>query len=414
MANGTPLKFPAGLDNRSRESSLPEGALRVCVNLDVTREGGLLARQGLRELIASGAHSFYGHPYQSYALCVVDGELNRFDGTTLNPLRTVRITAPMSYAILNGSVFFSNGYEQGRVDSSGNLAYWGIPTPPPPTCVPVTAGGCRAGTMRVTQTAVSPDGLESGAPEPVAVTVAEGGGVQVTVPTGADFRVYATDIDDSIYREVAQVASGGTITVGRSITGKPLESLFAVKPIPGQIVTTHKGRLWVASGHILWFTDELSPHWLFPHYGFFQFDSDITLVGAAEDGLFIGTPSRIYYLQGSLPTEMTLRQVLHLGAVPGGLNDAPQDVLLGQGSFPSRCCVFMDTEGAFCIGRPGGIVQRVTDDRYVIGNAARAEISYWQHDGLRQFAVLATDQIGRVNSALDALVQTTFANGTSL
>ncbi len=415
MANGTPLKFPAGLDNRSRESSLPEGALRVCVNLDVTREGGLLARQGLRELLASGAHSFYGHPDQGYALCVSGGELCYFDGMTLTPIRTVNATALMSYAALNGNIYFSNSHEQGRITPTGELAYWGIPTPPPPVCIPVDAGACRAGTMRITQTAVSADGLESGAPEPVAVAVAEGGGVQVTVPTGADFIVYATDIDGDVFRAVATVVSGGTITVGRTITGKPLESLFAVKPIPGQFVTAYRGRLWVASGSVLWFTDDLSPHWLLPHLGYFLFERDITLLCAVEDGLLIGTASRIYFLHGNHPSDMTQRPALHLGAVYGsGLNDAPQDVLLGPGMAPSRCCAFLDSEGAFCMGRAGGIIQRITNDRYLAGTASTAQTVYWSHEGLRQFTLLISDTTAQPNKALDPLVKTTFTNGVAL
>lgn len=409
------LKFPLGLNNRDRESALPEGALRAAVNLDVTRDGGLLVRQGVRAVVAGSFHSFYGSPYRTYALAVQDGSLVRFDGTTVTSLRAVHPTARMSYAALNGDVFFSNGHEQGRVTSVGTLSLWGLPTPPAPVCVAVsTTGGLRVGTVRVTQVAVV-DGLESGAPEPVAVAVAEGGGVQVTVPTGATFRVYATDVDGEMFRQAATVASGGTTLIGAGFAGKPLESLFAVKPLPGLWITAFKGRLWVASGSVVWFTDTFSPHWLFPQAGYYAFEDTVTGIVAAEDGLYIGTAARVWYLQGSKPAEMTLRPVLHLGMVAGsGLNDIPTDVLLGQGAFPSRCGAFLDSDGVFCIGRPGGVVQRVTEQRYVMDSAERASVAYWQHEGLRQFTVALESVQGAANQALDGLVQATFANGTAL
>lgn len=408
------LKFPAGLDNRARESALPGGSLRVCQNLDVTKEGNLLTRQGLRRVAAGGCHSFYGVPYGDFALCVQSGALMRFDGTTLTALRSVHPNAAMSYAALNSDVFFTNGYEQGRVTASGDLALWGLPTPPSPACQATDSGGMRAGTVRVTQTAVV-GGMESGAPEPVSVTVPDGGGVRVTVPTGASFAVYATEVDGDLFRRAAIVASGESVIIGAGFSGKPLDSLFAVKPLPGQFITAHRGRLWVASGSVVWFTDTLSPHWLFPHEGYYAFEASITLLAAAEDGLYVGTAERVFYLQGSKPSEMTLRPVLQRGAIFGsGTNDIPTDVLLGQGSFPSRCCAFLDTEGVFCIGRPGGIVQRITDDHYVAGNAGQAPLAYWQHDGLRQFAVAMIDTVHDANAALDRQVQATFANGVSL
>lgn len=409
------LKFPLGLNNHDRESALPDGSLREVVNLDITRDGGLLARQGLRKVIDGDFHSFYGHPARYYALAVQAGNLVRFDGSTATILRSVHPTARMSYATLNNEVFFSNGHEQGRVTANGSLSIWGLPTPPPPVCTVVAdTGGFRAGTVRVTQVAVV-DGLESGASEPVAVLVSEGGGVQVTVPTGATFHVYATDVDGDVFRQAATVVSGGTTLVGADFTGKPLESLFAVKPLPGLYVTAYKGRLWVASGSVVWFTDTLSPHWLFPYAGYYAFEDTVTGIVAAEDGLYIGTAARVWYLQGAKPAEMTLRPSLYLGMVAGsGLNDIPTDVLLGQGSFPSRCGAFLDRDGVFCIGRPGGIVQRITEQRCVIGPTDYASITYWQHEGLRQFTVAAESVNDSANTALDSLVQATFVNGTSL
>lgn len=60
-AKPTPVavRFAVGLDNRSVETELADGALRVCENLDVTRGGSLLSRLGLRPVADGNYHSAY-------------------------------------------------------------------------------------------------------------------------------------------------------------------------------------------------------------------------------------------------------------------------------------------------------------------------------------------------------------------
>lgn len=407
MTDFPALKFPLGLNNRDRESAVPNGALREAVNLDVTRDGGLLVRNGLREITTGDAHSFYGHPNGEYSLLVIDGELVKFDGIAFTSLRSVHPTARVSYTTLNGEVFFSNGYEQGRITAGGELTFWGLPIPPAPQCSIVeNTGGFREGTVRVTIVAVV-NGVESGAPEPVALSVSDGSGVLVTVPSGATFNIYSTDVDGDIFYKTATALSGTSVLVGAGMaTGKRLESLFAVKPFSGNYLVSYKGRIWIANDQTVWFTDSASPHWLFLHQGYFTFDSAITLLAAAEDGLFIGTATQIWFLQGTQPNAMTLRLVSTYGAIAGsGLSELPIDAFTREGVPLGRCCTFLDTDGVFCVGRPGGQVQRVTANYYGAGNAGLATLIYWQHEGLHQVVAIIEDVAGDENAALDSSVQ---------
>lgn len=74
-AGPQPLKFPVGINNRDREYALPEGALREAVNLDVTRDGGLLSRKGLREVLTGDCHSLFTHPHGRFMLLVLNNKL---------------------------------------------------------------------------------------------------------------------------------------------------------------------------------------------------------------------------------------------------------------------------------------------------------------------------------------------------
>jgi hypothetical protein len=121
-----------------------------------------------------------------------------------------------------------------------------------------------------------------------------------------------------------------------------------------------------------------------PDVGYYPFESTVTMVGAAEDGVYVGLVDRVYFLQGNDPAQMTRRPVSSIGALPGGGQELPVDVFLGQNSFPSRQCYWWDVEGVFCVGKPGGIIVRPHHDRYAAGAASAGVGCSRVYQGLRQ------------------------------
>lgn len=74
------IKFSQGVNNRDREYAVPDSALRECVNMDVTRDGGLLSRKGIRLITDGDCHSLFTHPSGRFVLLVKNGALNRLVG----------------------------------------------------------------------------------------------------------------------------------------------------------------------------------------------------------------------------------------------------------------------------------------------------------------------------------------------
>lgn len=414
------LKFPSGIDNRNREYEIAEGSARVLDNVDVTRSGGLRCRDGMRQVWSSSCHSLFAHPRGIYLLLVRDGVLGRMDRTeTWTALTSVG--GAVVYALLDDAVYWSDGAASGRVAADGSLGAWGLATPSFPTPSAVSgSGGLLAGTYQVTMTAVHPTGLESGAGEPVAVTLTEVGAILVSAPAASSytFNVYATGRygESHELRHVATLAGGGAATITDLSGGKRLDSLLAVKPLPAQCLCAHKGRLWAASGTVVWFTSEKSTHWLFPASGYYAFESTVTMLGAAEDGVYVGLADRVYYLQGNNPMEMTRRLVATTGAVFGGGYDIPVDLFPGQSGFPSRQCAWWDQNGVLSIGKPGGIIARPTTDRYAAGFAESGYIGYRAVYGTRQLVSVlnSTDTIAGGWRAADVAVSEVFAQGVAL
>lgn len=418
MSDPILIKFPKGLDNRSREYALPDGSARVLENVDITRDGGVMARKGLRRVSSSSCHSLFA-PNTRFLLLVKAGVLTRMDpGEQFTALTAV--SGPVQYALLNDETYWTDGTTTGRITATGESTFWGLSTPPAPVCSAVSSGGLHVGTYQVAMTAVhTASGLESGAGECVeVVVVAVDGGIQVTAPSasGVNFAVYLTppNGEQVELRRAALIAPGATATLGIAAPlGKPLDSLLAIKPLPGQYLAAHKGRLWCASGSVVWFTSEKSPHWLFPAHGYFYFESPVTFMGAAEDGLYVGTTNSIYFLQGSDPAKMTQRPVASEGAARGSSTTLPYDLFLGQGSFPSRQCAWWTVNGQLAIGKPGGIVVYPTQDRFSAGAVTTGAMTYRDYAGMRQLISVLDTQTNPTR-ATDTAILEVFANGVVL
>lgn len=408
------MSFSAGLDNRARETDMPDNAWRTLDNVDVTREGNIMVRQGLRRLLTGEWHSLI--QYQGRLIAVKDGELGCYAGGVFTALVTLSPNSPVRYAIHNEELYWTTPYQQGRIVGV-TATIWGMALPPLTQATASFVGGLDTGIYQVTMTAVHSSGLESGASEPVAVTVGQGGGINVTVPTGASFRVYrsAANGGRDELRRAATLGSGESATLGKVDLGKRLESLFAAKPPSGQALCSFKGRLWIASGSVLQYTSHLSPHWVLPH-SYFSFPETITCLDAAEDGLYVATTGGIWFLGGNDPAQMTQRRVSTVGAVPGSpAYELPMDVFSGDGQPAAQQAAWVDSEGYLCLGKPGGVLLRPHKQRYSMGQHARAGLAFRQYQGQRQVLVMASsDEETNPLIAVDGVVSEVAANGFAL
>lgn len=411
------LKFPAGVDNRSREYAISEGSAREITNLDVTRDGGLRCRKGTRVVTTGDFHSLFTHPKNRYALVAKNIELCRLDADeTLTALTNV--LGPVRYATLNDEVYWTDGHTVGRVTAQGAVGAWGLATPPAPQVTAVANGPLSAGVYSVAMTAVTiAEGLESPASSVVTLDVAENGGIQVITPSaiGVRFAIYRTTINGPVteLRRAVIVAPDTTVIMGAEYLGKPLESLYATKPVPGQCLTQYKGRLWIANKSVVWFTSEYSPHWMFPETGYYAFESLVTLLAPTEDGIYVGTQDKIYYLQGSNPLEMKQSVVSMVGSVPGSEMAIPTSLFASEGMPLLQQCAFYDMDGFLCIGKTGGVILRPTQTKFSAGRLSFGATAYCVNQGLRQLVTMVESHENSMISN-DVPVRTIFANGVDL
>jgi hypothetical protein len=316
-----------GTDTISSDQALPRDALRTSSNVDITKEGHARRRPGFTSRYGTKSHSLWSDGTTLYG---VAGEnlsyFTRAASGTLTPT-TLRAgfpsTQPVAFIAVGDKIYYSNGVLTGMIVNRTHYP-WGIEVPNGQPLVTASAsGGLRAGRYQVAVTFVSSLGEEGGCSPAIAIDIAEGGGISLSaIPQPVDasvtkIRIYRTQTNADVFYLYQEYATGTTsASIGTSNSlGKVLDTWFMVPPLPGTLLTEYNGRIYIAQGSILWYTEAL-------RYGtirmtnFMMFPADITLLVGVDTGIIVAA-DQTYFLAGQDPKAMALLPRLPHGAVKG-------------------------------------------------------------------------------------------------
>lgn len=430
--------FPLGINNRAPEESAPLNALRAAKNIDLDDVGTPRRRPGAELAAAApGMHSLWAHDRFPYMLAVFDGDIVLVDTTEdLEPLglTLARPEAPMSWDFVAGAVYASNGVDAWQILPTGAVRPWAAECPggQPLVTPQVGQGGLAPGTYQTAVTFIDQDGRESGATLPVEADVVAGGGLLLTnFPVAVDprtalMRVYCSppNVGEVLYAVQDLPVGMPSFLIGAHVPGAALDKLF-LSPMPaGNIVRAKDGRLYVAQGPMLLWSEALNYGLTVRHRYQSRHDADITMIapaGQAEgSGLFVATAAgngkragRTYYLTGTNPKDWQRVVAYPHGAVPGSLTELDAKALGLQvaGLVP----VWLSDHGQFVIGTPGGGVMELHAERYVApAHAERASIALREFGGLRH--LVATLRGGQVSglAAVDIAIAEVWKDGARI
>lgn len=373
-----------GVNNRADDTQLvsKDGAfLRSATNVDVSDKGRVKRRAGsARKTIATNAHSLWSDGRSDEAFFVDAGSLYRVvpSGTTLTStlLRAgLAADAPLSYARVGDSVVYSNGAVIGRIDAGGDHPH-GVPKiNPEPTVATLGVGTLAAGKYIVCAVAVNADGEESGSTTPVQVDVPEGGTITLSDFPAATVRVYMSEVNGQVLYSTGAaqaVVLGGSIAIAAMPTlGGRCQTLLLAPMPAGAIVRWLNGRLLVAAGPVLYYSEPYAPALTNPAKNYFVFPSDITLLEPMEAGLFIGA-DKTYWLPD--PIEASVLNTA-----------APHTALARSGArSPDQMSVFWMSPNGLVVGKPDGSVAFVQEDAVAVPEASAGASLYREIDGIKQ------------------------------
>lgn len=406
--------WPAGIDNLNSEQALARDengvttALRDAQNVDLDRQGKPARRAGYRKLVsaATHAHSLWASRDFPLALYVDGGDLMALpDGDAPFVVNAGMGIEPVSYAEAAGSAWWVSTSQHGRVSGAGDAGAWGVVGPGgPPTLAATASGGLCAGRYQVAVTFMDAAGEESGTPRAATVDVADGGGIQLSdIPQPDDathrIRVYASPANGDMLYFVADWPAGtATAFIGPHRAGRPLATQF-LEPMPcGHIVRWQNGRLFVAAGSDLVFSEPLRYGLTDPVHNRIGFGGRIDLlepVGAGTEGagLFVADGRKTYFTGGADPKTYTLRIAYPHGVVPGTSLVVPGSVFGLESTAP--VAYWLADNGVGCLGLPGGQVVPLRENQ-TIAPAATAGASLYRDTGaMRQVVTTLVNAVPR-------------------
>lgn len=376
-----------GLNNRKPDFRLrdKEGVfLRAAANALITDAGTARRRDGYTQVFnGSDCHSFWTDAATGDGYYVDGATLYRTTdaGDTLERSIVVADLVPgrqLTYARTGTDVVFSDGVTNRCLSTDGERAFGVPPLQRVPTVEATAGGGLVAGSYSVCF-AYANDHLEiSGTTPAWLVDVPQNGKLDLTDlpatwPRGVDMLlVYVSQPGGAaMFIEQRLLAPATTMTLGM-VTGGGAECttyLQASTPA-GRILRWWSGRLYVANGSTLFYSDPYSPALYTPARNYVQFNAPITVVEPCDAGMYV-VADKAYWLAGDI-TQATAKEVLPLPAAFGSSYQMPM----------VQAVYWMSPKGTV-VGDWQGQVTLLQDENVVMPRAEQGATVVLEQDGQR-------------------------------
>jgi len=386
--------WPKGLNTVSRDTELGVDELRAAVNVDITNAGRLVQRGGsVRKYSGSDCHSIGPN------LLFVEGvELKKLDPRTFAAATLATGLTPGArtvYEAVNDQIFWTNGYQSGRMDADFTNHPLGLPVPEVSTAAPASGGQLAAGTYQVVLSYQNAAGEESGTGLAAVVDgVPDNGAIAVTAipqpPAGkgvTTINVFVSEANGTSCYWNGSVTVGTTTyaVTATSSARRQARHRFLTAPPAGRLLTYRHGRLFIAEGPRLHWTEPLAYGLYDPARNFLEMDSEIRVARAVTAGWWIVTEKRTYFLAGDDPGTADLD--------PQAEYSAPLQMAI---DIPKSNDIAWLSHRGWVIGTSDGEIQNMADDRVQATLAsAWAPITYRERNGIRQFVGLAVGDASR-------------------
>jgi hypothetical protein len=325
-----PVRFDkfTGLKNTVAPERLSNAELQRAENIDIDDLGEAHRRRGYTQRLIGVFHSLFT-TNGNKVLVVMNGTLGRINPDfTFMPLVTGIPRAPLAYVQVGRTLYYSSISVSGKIDLKTNIVSpWG----------------------RIISPSYTP-----------ATTTSD--------PPNADFWF------SPVVNPEPTLGSVG----GRLLGPAPFATAL----------TWFNGRIYLAGQRTLWATELFLYDYVDKTKGYRHFEEDITALGMVEDGIYVGTAAKLYFLSGAFDEkqERTIRE--DAGVVPGSMITVPSAEIDPEARrFPdipyrnARCMVCLTTEG-IVLGMPGGQTFRMTHDRFLFPNATRSATLFRHQDGM--------------------------------
>jgi len=350
-----PMGTFLGLNNRLPDTALntEHGTwLKEAVNVDIDNAGRVRSRDGVTLVQAmTGAHSVF-------ATSATTGYLVRASvlySFTTSPsysetlLKILTVNTAVHYHEYNGSLYYSNGTDSGRVEA-GIWFPWALPTPDAPTTA-TTSGGLHIGRYQVAVRYYNSVTGEAGgiSASTTHEFTADSQGIRVTIPAATSG---ATHVQVFVSKQNgSEVYLHSTVTTATSVLDivgtdsiTTTSSPYFAEPIPPcKNLFMHMGRLCGTDGSRIYYGLPYQPGYYEASDGYIDFESDVQVSVSNQFGVYVVTETSTYWFLGDLSKVERISDPLPYGGQSGTAFKVPHKKLVGW--FGTNGFVVGDEQG---------------------------------------------------------------------
>lgn len=321
--------FPEGMDNRSKETSMPKERARQIKNYHINKDGTLIRRKPINQILPTpNIHSLYSSLSHNILFGCIGSTLGVFD--LVNDSFTVKAQMPKilrtDYVDLNGITYATNSSFSCRFFSEqADLFDFNIdPELANINIVANNNGGLEKGSYGVAYSLINTLGEESPLSTEFNVSIPQGGGIAVNVlSTDPNYilRIYSTQPNSEEYYLVWEAQlTATTIAIDKSMLQRggmqPKTRHLSVLP-KGHFITAIGPRLVVANNDVFYYSSAFHPTLTDLRHNFVCMQNTILLLKAVDNGLYVGDITGMYFFAGRDPDTWEMRQVSNLPPVYG-------------------------------------------------------------------------------------------------
>jgi hypothetical protein len=164
------------------------------------------------------------------------------------------------------------------------------------------------------------------------------------------------------------------------LIGVEYKHYHGVLPV-GQLVRSHKGRLWVARNETINISHAMFVDYHRPATELIQQPRYIDMLEPVDGGVYVGDATSIRFIQGTDPFDVTQIHVYDSGVVRGAFARIPGEKFeMEVDTVPVWWC----RDGTLLLGMPNGQVRQLTRDRLAIAEFDVGAVSLREREGMSQ------------------------------
>lgn len=399
-----------GINNVGSPDNTPELFLKKAINVNIDKTGNISKRKGYTKVLDGVITSLWASENGLGCYGTLNSDLVQInEDYSITILQEDIGSNQISFEEIDGIIYYSsintNGiiFDRSRRDW-GTERNWLSPH------LSSTTGSLDAGIYQVNFTWIYADGRESGCSRSSVISVPANSGVLVEVPPAPAGVLYAriytsTSNGSTLYYHGMSSPSSSYLIDDVYGVVDPLRFFNIDKAPLGHIIKYYRGRVYIASGNILWYSEPFQYEQFRLDSNYFEFPEEIREVMPVEDGIWIGS-DRLYYLSGEEPDKFKRTVKEHIKIV-AGTSTRISGSYIHMDNTPIGYKWLVTSNIGIWVLFNQGLCINLTAENVALDQADKGASLFLQDSGMNMYMSILKTNSNPNNSIMGDLVETT-------